>query len=904
MKKLSFFVCLFFGFLPLSFAQYWQQEANYTITVKLDDQLNSLDAVETIEYKNNSGDTLRFLWIHLWTNAYKNDRTAFSEQQLKNGNTDFYFSKEEDKGYINQLLFEVNSQVAKVEPHSLYLDIIKLILPTALAPNSVVKINTPFHVQLPKIFSRSGHQDNSYQVAQWFPKVAVYDKDGWHPMPYLDQGEFYADFGKYDVTITLPSKYIVAATGNLVEEQQEDSLTSYRFTENNIHDFAWFADKNFIKTVDSSATGEHQLRLEYYALNIKTEGSKVLAFMKRSIEAKNSLLGNYQYKTVKVVEDVTGKNGGMEYPTITVLNAETEKELDMVINHEIGHNWFQGMIANNERMDPWMDEGMNTYYDKLYEQKYYPNTDNENKNRKTSNKLSVDDYSFALKTVQSTHFDQPINTSSEIFNANNYGLIAYEKAANWMMLLSDKMGSDNFKTGMRLYFKDWQYKHPTPLDFKNTMQSVSSQNLDEEFNLLEKNGALRKAQPKTKFNFLFNLDQKENVKYISYSPLIGFNLYDGLMLGAAIHNYNLPPSKFQFLLAPLYGTKSSLLNGIAKVDYTFYPNSDARHFTISGSLAKFTGDNFTDSTGKTNNQPFTKLTASVKYVFGNLDLSRKISKWIEFKSYYISETALSFDREPITNDLIISYPSQSYGLQQLSVGMENKRVLYPYDLELNAELHKQFAKLSFTAHQFFNYDNGGGINLRFFAGKFIYTNVSPSANLFATDRFHLNMSGPKGFEDYRYDSYFYGRNEFDGFAARQIMERDGAFKVKTDFLSNKVGKTDDWLGDINLTSTIPKSMNPLSLLPISIPVKLFFDLGTNALLWNGDGNASKFLYDAGVQLSLFKNVLNIYFPILYSKIYKNYFKSTIPGNTFKNNISFSINFKELELRKLFPGFNL
>jgi hypothetical protein len=354
----------------------------------------------------------------------------------------------------------------------------------------------------------------------------------------------------------------------------------------------------------------------------------------------------------------------------------------------------------------------------------------------------------------------------------------------------------------------------------------------------------------------------------------------------------------------MYGTKSSLLNGLAKANYTFYPSNDTRHFTVYGNLAKFTGDNFQDSTGKINNQPFTKITSGIKYVFGNLDLARKIRKWIEFKSYFMDETKLSFTKNPISNELVIGYPKQSFNLQQLILGMENTRVLYPYEIQLKTELEKQFARITLTTNQFFNYANGGGLKLRLFAGKFIYRDDNVSSNRFATERFHLNMSGPKGDEDYEYDNYFYGRNEFDGFAARQIMERDGAFKVKTDFLSNKVGKTDDWLGAINLTSDIPNSINPLSLLPIKIPLKLFFDIGTNAPLWNAEGSGSKFLYDGGIQLSLLKNVLNIYFPLVYSKVYKDYFKSTISGNTFKNNISFSINFKELALNKLFPGFNL
>lgn len=901
LKKLFGIIIIIIFFPFYSHAQYWQQEVNYKIGVKLDDKTNSLDAVETIVYKNNSNDSLKFLWIHLWPNAYKNDKTAFSEQQLKNGNTDFYFSKENARGYIDGLSFTINNQLLKVEAHPTHLDIIKLIIPEGLAPNKTIEIKTPFHIKLPEIFSRSGYLKNSYQIAQWFPKLAVYDNTGWHPMPYLEQGEFYADFGSYDVSITAPSKYTIAATGYLVNEIKDDSTNTYQYIENNIHDFAWFADENFKKTTDSAVIGSSKIVFEYYSLSDKIAPAKAIEFMKRSVEEKSKALGTYPYKTIKVVEDVTKKQAGMEYPTITVLYSNSEKDLDMVIHHEVGHNWFQGMIATNERDAPWMDEGMNAYYDKLYENKYYGSEKTETG---LSKKLSFDDYTFLIKTLEATNSDQPISTTSADFNNNNYGLIAYEKAAIWLSQLSIAMGKENFDKAMRQYFEEWKFKHPSRKDFEKIMADNSSQDLTAIFSMLGKTGALTSEAKKTKFNLLFNLDQKENTNYISFAPIAGANYYDGIMLGAAIHNYNLPPNKLQFLLAPLYGTKSKTINGLAKLNYTFYPNKDARHITVYGNVGKFTGDNFTDSTGKINIQPFTKIVGGIKYVFGNLDPLKKKTKWIELKSYYINETELLFKRDPITSELEITYPKESYQIQQLILGIANDRKLYPFSSVLKAELSKNFARLTFENKQYFNYGNGGGIDVRLFAGKFFYTKDKTTTTQFATERFHFNMSGPKGTEDYEYDNYFLGRNEFDGFAARQIMERDGAFKVKTDFLSNKIGKTDDWLGAINLTSTIPNSINPISLLPIKIPLKVFFDIGTNADLWNANGNSSKFLYDGGLQLSIFKNVLNIYFPLVYSKVYSNYFKSTIPGNTFKNNISFSINFKALELKKLLPGFNL
>ena len=202
----------------LAFSQYWQQQVNYIIDVRLNDQQNELDGFEKITYTNNSPDTLKFIWFHLWPNAYKNDETAFSDQLLKNGKTEFYFSSKGERGYINRLDFKVNGSSAKTEDHPNHIDILKLILPKPLPPSQQVTITTPFHVKLPFNFSRGGYNKQSYQITQWYPKPAVYDHKGWHNMPYLDQGEFYSEFGDYDVRITVPENYVVASTGELYNE--------------------------------------------------------------------------------------------------------------------------------------------------------------------------------------------------------------------------------------------------------------------------------------------------------------------------------------------------------------------------------------------------------------------------------------------------------------------------------------------------------------------------------------------------------------------------------------------------------------------------------------------------------------------------------------------------------------
>ena len=210
--------------------EYFQQDVAYDINVQLDDENHTLSAFEKITYTNNSPDTLQFIWFHLWPNAYKNDSSALAHQFLHLGSTRFKYTKEKDRGYIDSLDFSVDSVNAKWDYHPEWIDVAKVTLPKPLLPKGTVTIETPFFVKLPKVISRLGHTGKHYEITQWYPKPAVYDKNGWHPMPYLNMGEFYSEFGSFDVKITLPRNYRIMATGDLVNGETElawlDSLAS------------------------------------------------------------------------------------------------------------------------------------------------------------------------------------------------------------------------------------------------------------------------------------------------------------------------------------------------------------------------------------------------------------------------------------------------------------------------------------------------------------------------------------------------------------------------------------------------------------------------------------------------------------------------------------------------------
>ncbi|MFN9710217.1 MAG: M1 family metallopeptidase, partial [Bacteroidota bacterium] len=640
---------LFFALLANGQDAYWQQRTNYKISVQLNTDFHTLDGFEKITYINHSPDTLTYIWFHLWPNAFKNDRTAFSDQLIENGRTDFYFSESNERGYINRLDFRINDVRADVEDHPEHIDIVKLILPKILYPNDSIIITTPFHVQLPKNFSRGGHIGKTYQLTQWYPKPAVYDRKGWHPMPYLDQGEFYGEYGDYEVEISLPKSYHVLSTGSLAAPDDAsvtntDSIKTLVFKQQKVHDFAWFASKTLQIKRDSIQlpTGRVlQLQAAHLPEHKKLWESSI-AYMKQAVLERTGLIGAYEYDILSIVEVNMKNNGGMEYPCIaTIHNVGDEKELETIIKHEIGHNWFQGMIGNNERAHAWMDEGINTYYDRRLDAA---------KNKNPVWKFFVNYEAALARTYQRIGKDQAVSVASDKFSSINYYLSAYHKAADILELIEQKMGRAAFDEAMRNYFNEWKFSHPYPTDFFAKLQQFSSWRLDSLFQLFDKKGELPVAKSKYKLNLslLPGLSlMKEN--RIAVTPLVGYNITDGFMAGAAISNYTLPPSKFQWLLAPLYGTQSKAFNYAGRMSYTWYPSALFERIVFSVSGMKFNTRDFTDTAGNKYITGFRRFVPSVKWVFKSDNPRSTREKYVQWKTFIIDEDRLRFTSDTFTN---------------------------------------------------------------------------------------------------------------------------------------------------------------------------------------------------------------------------------------------------------------
>ncbi len=516
----------FIALLPLTIiGQYFQQEVNTMIAVQLDDVNHQLHAFETIEYTNNSNEALSFIYFHLWPNAYKNNQSKLAEQLEEAGEFNLRFAPKEKRGFIDSLNFKSEGQTLKLE-YDENIDYVKVILSKPLLPKQKITITTPFRVQVPYgNVSRLGHLGQAYQLTQWFPKPAVFDGNGWNVMPYLSQGEFYSEYGTYDVKITLPENYVVGATGDLVDGEKEiewltkkakktrlildkaikdesspkeltgmetpessKKMKTLHYHQENVHDFAFFVDKRWHVLKGEVELPYSKRKVTTWALFTNNEAAlwkDAISYLDSSIYYYSLWTGEYPYNQVTAVDGALTAGAGMEYPNVTVIGQSgTAAGLEQVIIHEVGHNWFYGILGSNERKHAWMDEGMNSYTENRTTETLHPNAGLGMVNSNIAKKIGLDQYdargvndlSYLFNARR--NYDQPIETPSSLFTPTNYGTIVYAKTAIGFDYLLAYLGDSLFNKCMHTYFNEWKFKHPQPKDVKAVFENVSKKDLD------------------------------------------------------------------------------------------------------------------------------------------------------------------------------------------------------------------------------------------------------------------------------------------------------------------------------------------------------------------------------------------------------------------------------------------
>ena len=505
LKKFSFFALLIMLSSLQLFAQpeRWQQQINYKIDAALDVQKNTIKGTEDILYTNNSTDTLRKLYFHMYWNAFQpnSNMDARSRELGKNTFTNrrgdevkdwdmrvrdrIQNLKPEEYGIQKVNTITINGKTQQLIEHE---TILEVVLTQPILPKSSVKMNLNFEAQVPLQIRRSGRDNKEgvrYSMSQWYPKMVEYDYQGWNTNPYIAR-EFYGVWGNYDVTLRADKNYMIGGTGTLQNSTaplDKEGNKVWNFKGNNIHDFVWFADNNF-KHLSKEVRKGLTLHVYYKAKDAKADSAwanvlwaaeKVLPFMEQK-------MGAYPYPQYSFIQ---GGDGGMEYAMATLLVGPS---LGTAF-HEWIHSWYQHILGSNESLFAWMDEGFTSYGEEMvshyYETNFATQSPYISEAAKKQILVNLERQSKLLPAVQNGNYsgylalaksgyEEPMSTHADHFNTNYaYSSAAYAKGGTFLGVLGYVMGEAKRDQLMLNYYNTWKFKHPNANDFIRVAEKTS-----------------------------------------------------------------------------------------------------------------------------------------------------------------------------------------------------------------------------------------------------------------------------------------------------------------------------------------------------------------------------------------------------------------------------------------------
>ena len=507
MKNLLFFiVCI----STSVFAQhnnpnkgYWQQHAKYKMNVDMDVKSFTYTGTQELVYTNNSPDTLKNVYYHLYFNAFQPGSemdarlTAIADPDKR-----MVKSFKAPDGQIKK-----QSKIADMKPNEIGFlkvtnlkqdgfalsskvvgTVLEVVLAKPLLPGTSTTFTMNFEGQAPVMVRRAGRNSEegvALSMTQWFPKMAEFDFEGWHADPYIGR-EFHGVWGDFDVKITIDKNYTIGGTGYLqnkneighgyedegvvVKHDKKQKKLTWHFIAPNVHDFAWGADNDFIH---DKVIGPNNVELHFFYKNkpnVVENWKKLQPKTVALLDFFNKAIGEYPYKQYSVIQ---GGDGGMEYAMCTLITGERSlPSLIGVTAHELAHMWFQHILATNESKHEWMDEGFTSFISDFAVNQIMEKENQEDEHPFAS---MYANYYYMVKKGG----EQPLTTHADRFDDNmNYGISAYSKGAIFITQLAYVIGWDNtFKT-LKRYYNDYKFSHPTPNDFKRTAERVSGANLD------------------------------------------------------------------------------------------------------------------------------------------------------------------------------------------------------------------------------------------------------------------------------------------------------------------------------------------------------------------------------------------------------------------------------------------
>ncbi len=480
-------------------SNYWQQRVDYKMNVDVDAKNYQYKGNQILVYTNNSPDTLRRVFYHLYNNAFQPGSEMDARVQS---------IADPDRRMITKIKADgkeiKESRIAKLKPNEIgYLrisnfkqdglnaeakevgTILEVTLAKPLLPNSQTMFALDFDGQVPVQIRRSGRNNVEgveFSMSQWYPKIAEFDFEGWHADPYIAR-EFHGVWGNFDVKITIDKDYVLGGSGYLqnkneigkgyqdagfvVNYPKKTKTLTWHFTAPNVHDFTWAADKNYLHDIYQIPNGATLHFLYKNNPKIIDNWKKAQAETASLMKFYNETVGKYPYDQYSVIQ---GGDGGMEYAMCTLILGEGEYDgLIGVIAHEMAHSWFQHVLASNESKHGWMDEGFTSFLEDLGMNKLAT--------KKTANphEGSYKGYYFMANSGK----ELPQSTHADRYDFNQiYGTTSYSKGDVFLAQLGYLIGKENLMKTVKRFYADFKFKHPTPNDIKRTAERVSGANLD------------------------------------------------------------------------------------------------------------------------------------------------------------------------------------------------------------------------------------------------------------------------------------------------------------------------------------------------------------------------------------------------------------------------------------------
>lgn len=480
-----------------------EQVANYTMDIRLDTENNMIRGKEVLSWTNTTEWAVDDLWFHLYWNAFQNNKSTFLTEAGSWARSIHDF-EEDDWGYcrlesiriVENPFFTESDLTPSLEFQNPDDDnifdqtVFSVKLPQPVQPDQTILVVIDFQSKIPKPVSRTGVWKDYYFFAQWYPKIGVFEDGRWNCHQYHFESEYYADFGTYDVRLTVPSSYIVGATGDHREKtENRDGTATHRYYQHSVHDFAWTASPRFLKYTDTFAFSpgrrtEITLLLQPQHKNLK---ERYLEAIKHAIRYCSQLYGDYPYPTVTCVDPAfNSQSGGMEYPTFFTGGAYflTRKGIpspEDVTIHEFGHGYFYGLIATNEFEYPWMDEGFTSFLDTEIYYKAY----GEPLYSKFYFGIPVTFKSVKIPIEAEGISDHRLTSSMDIMQrfawnflgGDSYSGNSYAKGHLMLRTLKRFMGEELFNRMMKAYSQRFWFKHPRPQDFYGVVSEFAGQDM-------------------------------------------------------------------------------------------------------------------------------------------------------------------------------------------------------------------------------------------------------------------------------------------------------------------------------------------------------------------------------------------------------------------------------------------